>query len=804
MKSFVAITAACAWTIFARADFYVDPARGNNTNSGASPEQAFASIEKARDTIRARKLNQSMTADLTVWLRQGRYELNDTLLFDARDSGSDGHSVIYRARQNEEPVICGGRKITGWKSVSGKPYFVASVPQQKPIALTRPKDDEDLYPPPLHPRFYKTQTLADEGFAAYFAQIYVNGVRAERARTATTMVSSRNTWWDDPATPEFRDGIYVRKSALTNYANPKDLRVLWLEGFKTADVPVEEILPENQEEVLLRLKQPGFNLCSGWGNIQPQTPFFLLNAFEELDEPGEWYLDQKQRLVYYYPYKRDGDLNQAEVYAPRVEFLMRVAGSPMEPVHDLRFEGLTFQHGNWTGAKDEYLGLSQAEIFKTYSSEIPGQVILNYADNVAIVGCTVRHMGSCGIQLYEGCHNVLLEGNVTYDTTGAGISIGRWWINPRDCLPETVCTNIFVSNNVVRNTGRDYWQATGINLFAGWQVQVSHNDISDTAYTALHARIGATSYIHPRIGNIHFQANKVSGAFQGHKWGIADGGHLYLHGRYPGSEVSRNYSLYANRNINFEYYSDNFSHSIRWTENVSRFTQARSPYYAWHPGNVGVLFDGNYSDKPSTNVGNAKQTNFHLVTGDQWPPETERIMADAGLEPQWRHLAAAIYGHDNLAQGKTCWASSEMDPLHAAPAAADGNWTSFWRTKPDGTGAAWWKVDLGAPYVIQRVTLIPRQDSYEEDSQKNIEIQASNDPDFKSHVVLCEQNEVPWYRKPDRRREGAASTNSNMWEKYLPVMTGYRYLRVAGTVAGGSLSLAEFAAYGYPAVGPDR
>lgn len=802
IKIFLAVASAFAWTLSSQADLYVDPVHGNNTNSGVASDQAFASIEKARDTIRTKKLNQNLSTDLTVWLRQGRYELNDTLLFDARDSGSGGHSVVYRAYQNEKPVICGGRRVTGWTAVPGKPYFVASVPSQKPIPLTRPKDDDDLYPPPLHPRHYKLQTLADEGFAAYFAQLYVNGVRAERARTSTTLTSSRNIWWDDPSTPEFRDGIYVRKLALTNYTNPQDLRVLWVEGFKIADVPVTEILPAGPDEVILKMKQPGFNLCSGWDRIQPQTPFFLVNALEELDEPGEWYLDQKHRLVYYYPFKRDGDLNQAEVYAPRVEFLMRVAGSPIQPVHDLRFEGLTFQHGNWTGAKDEYLGLSQAEIFKTYSSEIPGQVILNCADNIAVVGCTVRHMGSCGIQLYEGCHNILLEGNVTYDTTGAGITIGRWWINPRYCLPETICTNIIVRDNVVRDTGRDYWQATGINLFAAWQVLVCHNDISDTAYTALHARIGATSYIHPRIGNIKFQANKVSRALQGHKWGIGDGGHLYLHGRYPGSEVSSNYSLYANQNVNLEYYSDNFSHTIRWMANISRFTQARSPYGAWHPGNVDVIFDNNYSDKPCKRIGNARQTNFHLITNDQWPPEARRIMDDAGLEPQWRHLATSIYGHENLAQGRPCWASSEMDSQHAASAAADGNWSSFWHSRPDAPGATWWKVDLGAPYVIQRVTLMPRQDMYEEAAQKNIEVQASNDPDFKNYVVLCEQNSVPWYRKPSNPKEGVAC--SNMWEKYLPIMAGYRYLRVTSTVAGSSLSLAEFAAYGYLAAGLNR
>jgi len=789
VKLILTLVVTCAGPDTVRADLYVDPVRGNNTNSGTAPDQAFATIEKARDTIRAGKLNQAMTADLHVWLRGGRYELNETLLFDDRDSGTNGHLVVYGAYQAEQPVICGGRRVTGWQQVSGKPYSVAAVPVQKPVTLKAPKDE--YYPARLHPRYYAVQSLADAGFAPWFAQLYVNGVRAERAHTHTTLSSSRNEWWDNPATPEFRDGIYVRHTGLRNFRNPENLRILWLEGFKTADVPVRAVLPTDGDEVILKMKQPDFNLVSGWNSIKPTTHFFLVNALEELDEPGEWYLDQQQRLVYYYPFQRDGDLNQAEVFVPRVEFLLRIDGSPLRPVQNLRFEGITFQHGNWTGARDEYLGLSQAEIFQTYAAEIPGQIILDYAHNVAVLGCTVRHLGSCGVQLYEGCRDVLIEGNVTYDTTGAGITVGRWWHDARECPPESVCTNIVIRNNVVRNTGRDYWQATGINLFAAGDCKVYHNDISDTAYTALHARIGDSGFIHPRIGRIEFIYNKVSRAFQGHKWGIGDGGHLYLHGRYPGSEVSGNYSLFANQNVNFEYYSDNYSHSIRWATNVSRFTEAQRPYYSPHPASVGVVFDNNYSDKASQNIGNATQTNFHLATNDQWPAEAERIMANAGLEPRWRQLTDSIYGHDNLAQGKPCWASSELDATHAAAAGSDGDWNTFWHTATNSTGASWWKVDLGAQYVIQRVTLMPRQGTDEASARMNLEVQASNDADFKDYVVLCERGSVPWYYKPGGKRV------TNMWEQYLPRLPASRYLRVRSTSPSSAFSLADFGAYGY-------
>ena len=774
----------------ARADFYIDPVRGNDTNDGTTPQTAFRTIRKARDTIRAKKLNRDMSKDLRVFLRDGRYQLDKTLYLDARDSGSNGHDVVYQAYKNETPVICGGRKVTGWKPVPGKPYFVAPVPVKsvKRTTVLHPGRSE-----PLHPRFYDVQGLAPESFAPYFAQLYVNGVRAERARSHDVVRGNRKSWWNDPLTTEWRDGIYVSSDSVKPYTNPEDIRLLWLELFKELDTPVLDLIsaPDDPKTKIFRMRQPDFNIGTSWKRIQPQTPFFIINALEELDEPGEWYLDQKKHVVYYYPFKRDGDLNQAEVLAPRVESLLRIAGHVMEPASHIRIEGVTFQCGNWTDAKNTYLGLSQAEIFRTYTSQIPGQIRIDNAEHITIRGCTVRHMGSCGIDVHDRCRKILVEGNLTYDTTGAGITVGRWWLDARDCPPQSVCTDIIVRDNIVRNTGRDYWQGTGINVFAAYNCKVLHNDVSDIAYTALHARIGDSGYIHPNIGKIEYRANKVSRAFAGHKWGIGDGGQLYLHGRYPGSIVAENDSLYANRNINQEYYCDNFSCNTLWTKNISRFSKARFNYRSSNPHSTGIVFADNYGDKPCTNVGYAKLRGFHYVKDGNWPPEARRIMANAGLEPKWRHRLARIYGHENLAQGKPATASSENDGKMAASMGNDGDWNTIWHTKPGGDGQGWWQVDLGKPCVIQKVSILPRQDLYQAHARSNIEVQASNDPSFKSYTVLAEQNEIPWYNK-------TTSHASNLWEKFINLPQAFRYLRVKSTEGPGSLNLAEFSAFGYP------
>lgn len=756
--------------------FYVDPLSGADTNDGSTPERAFRTIEMARDSVRKIRLSQNQYTDITIALRGGRYELNETLFFDYRDS-----HVIYRAYKDEQPIICGGRKVVDWKPVDGKPYFVASVPERK--AVKRESDVKDNRILALHPKFYQQQKLSDDGFASYFAQLYVNGVRAERARTNDVRTSSREEWWDNSETKAFRDGIYIKRSDIKSYTNPEDVRLLWLELFKTMDTPLESIIPCDEDEVILKMKQPAFLKGTAWNRISPNVEFFIINALEELDEPGEWYLDQKKDLVYYYPRTVDGDLNKADVYAPRVECLMKIDGTPMRRVENLKFNGITFQYGNWTDPKDNYLGLSQAEIYKTYTSEFPGQVVINYADSVTISNCTIRNMGSCGIQVYEGCNNTLIEGNVTFDTTGAGITVGRWWFHLSECPPQSISTNTMVRNNVVRNTGRDYWQGTGINIFVAYDCKIYHNDISDIAYTALHARAGGSdAYIHPNIGNLEYKYNKVSRAFAGHKWGIGDGGHIYMHGRYPGSIIRENYSLYANQSVNMEYYPDNDSYKALWTENVSRYSKSKNSFYQKAESTV----THNYSDNGITD----RVTEHTFVENDQWPEEAQKIMAKAGLQPEYKHLLGTIYGHDNLTLGKPCKSSSDMDGTHDAKASVDGNWKSFWHANDNAEGASWWSVDLEKEYIIQRLTILPRQDKNDTQARRMLEIQGSNDPDFKEYDVLAERKELPWYHK-------TTSHATNMWEQFINIPKSYRYLRVKSTDSKSKLSMAEFSAYGY-------
>lgn len=74
------------------------------------------------------------------------------------------------------------------------------------------------------------------------------------------------------------------------------------------------------------------------------SAFYLTNARELLDVPGEWYHDIRAGKLYYYP--RQGELIE-EAVVPAVETLLRVEGTLDRPVRNIRIEGLTFSYSTW-------------------------------------------------------------------------------------------------------------------------------------------------------------------------------------------------------------------------------------------------------------------------------------------------------------------------------------------------------------------------------------------------------------------------------------------------------------------------
>ena len=82
----------------------------------------------------------------------------------------------------------------------------------------------------------------------------------------------------------------------------------------------------------------------------------------------------------------------AEIIAPRVTQVLRVVGRAGAPVHDLRFEGLTFAHTEWEPPAD-YASSRQA------GSEVPGAIFFDYAERCAVTDGRMEHIGNYAVEV---------------------------------------------------------------------------------------------------------------------------------------------------------------------------------------------------------------------------------------------------------------------------------------------------------------------------------------------------------------------------------------------------------------------
>jgi autotransporter-associated beta strand protein len=756
-------------SVQAETAFHVSPS-GNDLSGDGSLAAPWKTIAGARDAIRSSGANSNMQEDIVVNLRGGRYEIVETIQFTPADSGSNGHSIIYRSHPGETASVSGGKRVTGWTQVPGKPYWMASVP-------------------------------ISAGFADYFRQIYVNGVRAERARGKWI---TGIDYYNDPDTPQAIDGITFNTADLKAYTKVGDLRLNHIASFKIDEFPVIALVDDAASgRTSVRLQQPycqaRFN--RGEGFFEATDQWMIVQAFEELDEPGEWYLDRTTDQLFYYPNSFE-NMTTAQVDAPVVDTLMRFTGtSTTNKVSNIRIQNLILEHGNWLYPRDYYIGGGQAEIIygaaaptsgTSVNFEIPGQVVLNNTSDIQFIGNTIRHQGACGIQVYNGARNTLIQGNRFFDLTGAAVIGGRF---SQSAIPNMEkCDNTLVSNNVIRNTGSDFAGATLVNNLGHTAFQVVHNDMADAPYMGFHQRTDAG--LGSGNGGTVVSFNKISLGNVGARHGVGDGGFIYTFGVWPGSTVEGNdiNTLHVSNGNLSGFYLDNASYGLNVIRNVMRGVK---------PGNMGYKFVRSLNNDPTVNTANGNygdstvnwwqvvtDPNYNqLALGQPLPAAAQAIVDFAGLEPAYASLCNQIYGGQDLARGKTATASSQWDPSMPASCAVDWDYTSKWH-QASGDSLPWWSVDLGSAHVIQRIEISARTDLDQPDSRCNFQVQASNDSGFATYTVLAEQNAVPF----PYRRTGL----SNSWIRFVNNPNGFRFLRVA-KVASGGLNFSEFQVFGYSA-----
>ncbi len=487
----------------AEADFHIAPS-GSDEWSGRPPQPnpagtdgPFATLERARRAVRQLKA-ASTKKDVSVAIRGGTYRLDGPVVFGPEDGGTKDHSVTYAAWPGETPVFTGGRRITGWKS-DGKLWTV-ELPQVKAGRW-------------------------------HFCELFVNGRRCRRARSP-----NQGFFRVVSAGPDNRTSFTFRPGELARYENLGEAEIVFLHDWCISRVGIHSVDEAGRTVTLADPIGASLDFFAITG-FEPHPRYFVENARELLDEPGEWYLDRKSGLLSYWA--REGEGAAADIVTPAAQRLLQVRGDPAggRPVENLRFVGLSFEHCAWPRPAHGYAA-GQAGFHEVRSdgqrqamrARMPAAVEFAAARNCGFEEGRIAHVGGVGISLRGGCEGCRVVGNEIADVAGNGVMVGE----PGQA-PEDLASGNLIASNYVHHCGAEFHGCVGIwaGITAGTAVR--HNEIAHLPYTGVSVGWQWDPRPTPCGANI-IEANHIHHVMEL----LSDGGGIYTLGRQAGTVLRGN------------------------------------------------------------------------------------------------------------------------------------------------------------------------------------------------------------------------------------------------------------------------
>ncbi len=284
------LLAAVSASAAIQASFYVDPVAGSDSANGTSPGTAFATLGRARTAVDA--INGSMSGDIVVYLMPGDHLLTSTLNLTEADSGTNGHDVIwmpYGAKGSAR--ILGGTKVTGWTLDSGNIW-------KANVAATTPR----------------------------LEAIFENGTRGILARHPNT------GYWSiaakDSANPK-KKFQWASGNSMPSMATQTDAQVLVWPGNHDWSTEIHDVASITYSTRWMTLTS---NIQLAYlDDLAAGSRYYVQGAKELLDQPGEFYHDRTNGVLYYYP--RATPIANQEIIVPTVTTL--ISGVPVTSVQTL-------------------------------------------------------------------------------------------------------------------------------------------------------------------------------------------------------------------------------------------------------------------------------------------------------------------------------------------------------------------------------------------------------------------------------------------------------------------------------------
>jgi hypothetical protein len=506
---------------------------GNDSADG-SEATPLRTLDGAR--LAVRQINTSYEGNIVVMFKGGVYRPDRTVSFDAADSGVNGHTVTYRSAKGEHAVFYGSEAVdpASWSvcgNRKGHDIYCTDISGLDPRVL----ESRELYVNGKRETRARTKEYPG-GFMPYYdynaTDINNSGPGGILFVPPVDEFGIVDPSWPDPDT----------------WTNVQDIEAVALPQWRMLRVPLQNVVkyPDynntgafldilygklfellyaiDKKEIIsilapwsalydmnntgmITLQEPGWtnanlsydidgNETNGtyksaiWGFNRVA---WFENAYQFLDEPGEWYLNKHTRTLYYIP-DANVTMATAQVELPRLERFIDVNGSS-----NLGFEDFIFGYATWTQPssgigyvtdQSGYLITDQSFEYNTighvqHVQGTPGNIDLKYVNNIRFSGNIFEHLGAVALGFGTGTQNCVIEDNLFEDIGSAAINLGG--VGKEDYDPDAaqLTKNNTIRNNLLRHTAQAYYDAAGIFVGFSTKTLIDHNTIAYTNWAGI-------------------------------------------------------------------------------------------------------------------------------------------------------------------------------------------------------------------------------------------------------------------------------------------------------------------------------
>lgn len=444
--------------------FYIS-STGNDSNNG-NKDYPFKTLKGCQNAIRTLiKESKLDKGTITIYLKEGTYYLNEAFVLDNNDFINNNVSITYKPYKNDNVTITGAVELKSneFKKITDKDLLSDFVNKEASKNILQ----YDLKKAGI----YYGSTMKDITKAP---ELFFNDKPMTLSRWPNEGFLTVDKVIYNPQQNEKKGFIFRDKEDhISKWKYPMDI---WMFGYWCYDWADSTVKVKSIDIVNATIESDS-NATYG---ISDNQRYYFLNILQEVDTPGEYYIDREKGILYFYP---PISVKNAKIQLSQ----LNEAFIKITDLSNITFQDISFEGSRGTG------------------------IVVTNSNNIKIDKCIFRNISQNAVTINEG-ENCGVTNSTIYNTGTGGIVLNG---GDRNTL---TAAGHYCYNNEIFNYARLKRTYSAAVKLSGVGNKISNNSIHDSQHTAIQFSGNNHVIEYNEIYRVATETDDVGAIYTGRDW----------------------------------------------------------------------------------------------------------------------------------------------------------------------------------------------------------------------------------------------------------------------------------------------